>query len=56
MCIFVKASLNTVSLAECECGERLQTEEYIFWDCKIDEDHSKTNVFKKGEKKATLQY
>jgi hypothetical protein len=27
-----------VSTAECECGDRLQTEEHIFWDCKLQED------------------
>jgi hypothetical protein len=35
--ISLKASLdrfNTVSTAECECGDGLQTEEHIFWDCK----------------------
>jgi hypothetical protein len=33
-----KASLNRfniVSTAECECGDGLQTEEHIFWDCKL---------------------
>jgi hypothetical protein len=33
----LKASLNRsniVSKAECEFGDGLQTEEYIFWDCK----------------------
>jgi hypothetical protein len=32
-----KASLNRfnfLSTAECECGDGLQTEEHIFWDCK----------------------
>jgi hypothetical protein len=33
---------NNVSTAECECGVRLQTEEYIFWDCKLYEDQSET--------------
>jgi hypothetical protein len=27
-----------VSGAKCECGDGLQTEEYIFWDCKLYED------------------
>ena len=34
----LKASLNRfnfVSTAECECGDGLQTEEHIFWDCKL---------------------
>jgi hypothetical protein len=34
----LKASLNRfniASTAECECGDGLQTEEYIFWDCKL---------------------
>jgi hypothetical protein len=33
----LKASLNRfniVSSAECECGDGLQSEEHIFWDCK----------------------
>jgi hypothetical protein len=25
---------NIVSTAKCECGDGLQTEEHIFWDCK----------------------
>jgi hypothetical protein len=25
---------NNVSMAECECGDELQMEEHIFWDCK----------------------
>jgi hypothetical protein len=29
---------NTVSTAECECGDGLQTEDHIFWDCKLYED------------------
>jgi hypothetical protein len=38
----LKASLNRfnfVSSAECECGDGLQTEEHIFWDCKLYEEH-----------------
>jgi hypothetical protein len=27
-----------VTTAECECGDGLQTEEHIFWDCKLYED------------------
>jgi hypothetical protein len=41
----LKASLNRfniVSRAECECGDGLQTEEYIFWDCKRYEDQRAT--------------
>jgi hypothetical protein len=41
----LKASLsifNIVSAAECECGDGLQTEEHIFWDCKLYEDQSVT--------------
>jgi hypothetical protein len=33
-----KASFHTVFTAEYECGDRLQTEEHILWDCKLDED------------------
>jgi hypothetical protein len=39
--INLKASLNRfniVSTAECECGDGLQTEEHMFWDCKLYED------------------
>jgi hypothetical protein len=41
----LKASLsrfNLVSTAECECGDRLQVEEHIFWDCKLYEDQRAT--------------
>jgi hypothetical protein len=41
----LKASLsrsNIVTTAECECGDGLQTEEHIFWDCKLYEDQGKT--------------
>jgi hypothetical protein len=41
----LKASLNRfnfVSMAECECGNGLQTEEHIFWDCKLYEDQRAT--------------
>jgi hypothetical protein len=31
-----------VSTAECECGDGLQTEEHIFWDCKLYEDQRAT--------------
>jgi hypothetical protein len=30
--------LNIVTTAECECGDGLQTEEHIFWDCKLHEE------------------
>jgi hypothetical protein len=33
---------NIVSTAECECGDGLQTEEHIFWDCKRYEDQRAT--------------
>jgi hypothetical protein len=41
----LKASLkrfNTLSTAECECGDGLQTEELVFWDCKRYEGHRAT--------------
>jgi hypothetical protein len=41
----LKASLskfNIVSTAECKCGDGLQTEEHIFWDCKLYEDRRAT--------------
>jgi hypothetical protein len=43
----LKASLNRfniVSTAECECGDELQTEEHIFWDCKLYEEQRATMV------------
>jgi hypothetical protein len=33
---------NIESTAECECGNRLQTEGRIFWDCKLYEDQRAT--------------
>jgi hypothetical protein len=41
----LKASLsrfNLVSTAECYCGDGLQTEIHIFWDCKLYEDQRAT--------------
>jgi hypothetical protein len=41
----LKASLNQfdiVSTTECECGDGLQTEEHIFWDCELYEDQRAT--------------
>jgi hypothetical protein len=29
---------NIASMAQCECGDELVTEEHIFWDCKRYED------------------
>jgi hypothetical protein len=43
----LKASLNrfnSVSTAECECGDGLQTEDHIFWDCKLYEEQRATMV------------
>jgi hypothetical protein len=40
-----KASLNRFNIvptAKCECGDGLQTEEHIFWDCKLYEDQRAT--------------
>jgi hypothetical protein len=42
----LKASLSRfkiLSTAECECGEGLQTEEHIFWDCKLYEEPTGNN-------------
>jgi hypothetical protein len=41
-----------VSTAECECGDGLQTEEHIFWDCKPYEDQRETMniLFENSEK------
>jgi hypothetical protein len=33
---------NIVSTAECECGDGLQAEEHIFWDCKLYEEQRAT--------------
>jgi hypothetical protein len=33
---------NIMSTAECECGDGPQTEERIFWDCKLYEDKRAT--------------
>jgi hypothetical protein len=33
---------NIVSTAECECGDGLQTEEHIEWDCKRYEEQRAT--------------
>jgi hypothetical protein len=41
----LKASVkrfNVASTAECECGDGLQTEEHIFWDCKRYEEQRAT--------------
>jgi hypothetical protein len=41
----LKASLNRfnlVSTAECECGDGIQTEDHIFWDCKLYEEQRAT--------------
>jgi hypothetical protein len=31
-----------MSVAECECGDGLQTGEHIFWDCKLYEEQRAT--------------
>jgi hypothetical protein len=41
----LKASLNRfniLSTGECECGDGFQTEERIFWDCKLYEEQRAT--------------
>jgi hypothetical protein len=41
----LKASLNRFNIvftAECECGDGLQMEEHIFWDCKRYEEQQAT--------------
>jgi hypothetical protein len=41
----IKVSLsrfNILSSVECECGDGLQTEEHIFWDCKLYQDQRAT--------------
>jgi hypothetical protein len=51
-----KASLNRfniLSTAEWECGDGLQTEEHIFWDCKRYEEQRATmrDVFSENSRK-----
>jgi hypothetical protein len=31
-------------MAECECGDGLQTEEHIFWDCQLFEEQRVTMI------------
>jgi hypothetical protein len=33
---------DSLGSADCECGDGLQTEEHIFWDCKLYEDQRAT--------------
>jgi hypothetical protein len=40
-----------VSKAECEGGDGLQTEEYIFWDCKLYEEQRSTMMDILSEKR-----
>jgi hypothetical protein len=54
----LKASLNRfniVSTAECECGDELQTEKHIFWECKLYEDRRATmmDILSESSKKNT---
>jgi hypothetical protein len=44
----LKASLNKfniVSTADCDWGDGLQTEEHIFWDCKLYEEQRATMMY-----------
>jgi hypothetical protein len=45
--------MNTVSTAECGSGDGLQTEEHIFWNCKLYEDQRTTmlDILCKNSKK-----
>jgi hypothetical protein len=36
------SGLNIVPMAECECGDGMQTGECILWDCKLYEDQRAT--------------
>jgi hypothetical protein len=52
----LKASLsrfNIVSTTECECGDRLQMEKHIFWDCKLygDERATMMDILSENSKK-----
>jgi hypothetical protein len=42
-----------VSTAECESGDGLQTEDHIFWDCKLYEEQRATMVAILSENKKT---
>jgi hypothetical protein len=42
---------NIVSTAECECGDGLQTEERISWDCKLYDDQRATMMVILSENK-----
>jgi hypothetical protein len=49
------SSFNIASTAECECGVRVQTEEYIFWNCKRYEEQRATmrDLLSENSKKNT---
>jgi hypothetical protein len=54
--ISLKTSLNRFSIlstTECACGDGLQTEEHIFWDCKRYEEQRATmrNILSENSKK-----
>jgi hypothetical protein len=54
----VKANLsrfNIIPTADCECGDKLQTAEHIFWDSKLCEDQraSMMDVLSENRKKNT---
>jgi hypothetical protein len=44
-------------MAECECGDELQMEEHIFWDCKLYEDQRPTamDILSENSKKEYLK-
>jgi hypothetical protein len=46
---------NIVTTAECECGDGLQTEEHILWDCKLYADQRATmiDILSENNKKNT---
>jgi hypothetical protein len=53
----LKASLsrlNIVPTAECESGDVLQSEEHIFWDCKLYEDPRATMIDNLSENSKTV--
>jgi hypothetical protein len=37
--------LNILTMTECECGDTLQTEGHIFWDCKLYEDQRAKKMY-----------
>jgi hypothetical protein len=55
----LKASLsrfNVVLMAECECSDELQTEEHVFWDCKLYTDQMATMIYDILSERSKTEY